>query len=446
MSDFSSYLQSTPNQPTTGFLAKNVVNPIKSAFSGGINQIEQGASQIGSGQGNPLVSGTEGALKIGAGIVGAVASPLAPVIQRPLGAAINAVGNQVSNIPAVQNFSTTPAGQTTARVAGDLSNAGAIAGGILGADKVGTAVTKSQAGASTVAGTTDNGGGGGNIWDKAKGIISGPNKADVAEQNLNNTAAQGVQSATDMANKVGGFKQSLGENFRQGAQDIEDKNPNLSLDLSQDQMSRLNTLKENKSFALPDYLKPNYTPGSLSEIEKGNSISPTQTQDLITQLNKSTFTEKASGLGVDQTKIGLTNEIKQAAQNAFGEDWKNVYSNYSKGVTAVEKLGDIVNLDKDATASDLNKSFGNVLDLAKSPQGKIILQNALNEFKNTSGIDLTNPVENMQKILDAQDALKKAQQPGMMQKIMNPTYLAHLGMRMAIYGTLGTWLRSAMKE
>lgn len=152
MTSFSSYAQNNPvadNSPGPGFFAKNVVNPIKSAFSSGINQIQQGASQIGSGQGNPIVQGTEGALKIGAGLVGAVSSPLAPVVQRPLGAAVNATGNEIAQIPAVQNFATTPAGQTTVRVAGDLSNAGAVAGGILGAGQL--------------EGPT------GNIWDKVNG-------------------------------------------------------------------------------------------------------------------------------------------------------------------------------------------------------------------------------------------------------------------------------------
>jgi hypothetical protein len=106
---------------------------ISDAFHGGIDQIKQGASQITSGQGNPIVSGVEGALKVGAGAVGAAFSPLAPLF-KPVEMGINAVANQVGNIPAVQKFAMSPAGQTTSRVAEDLTNAGAVAGGLLGTE------------------------------------------------------------------------------------------------------------------------------------------------------------------------------------------------------------------------------------------------------------------------------------------------------------------------
>lgn len=116
-------------------LPKTGVNlGISDAFHGGISQIKQGASQITSGQGNPIISGVEGALKIGAGAVGAAFSPLAPVINNTIGRATNFAADKISNSSSVRKFAQTPAGQTTSRVAEDLTNAGAVAGGLLGAE------------------------------------------------------------------------------------------------------------------------------------------------------------------------------------------------------------------------------------------------------------------------------------------------------------------------
>lgn len=416
----------TPETGVKGFIDNDIVNPVKNAFSGGINQIQQGASEIGQGEG--VLPAVGSALKIGAGIVGAASSPLAPVIQPTLGAASNAVSNKISDNPSVQKFAMSPAGQTTAKVAERVSNAGQIAGGIAGAGEV--------AGAAS------------NIWDKVYNTPSGVDAATTARD----TAAQtGVQNLQNMTETVGDYKNDLGTQFKQGAADIEKTNPNLKLNLTPEQLDALNTLKNNKSFALPDYLRPsssNFGNGNIdiAKVGEGNhsgiSLSPTQTQDLITQLNKSTFMEKSSGLSVDQSKIGLTNEIKSAANNTFGDQWKNVYSQYAKGAQAVDKISDIVNLDKNATPTDVNKSLNSVLKLSKTPEGKIILQNAVDEFKNASGIDLTNPTQAIGQILDKDTELQKAVKGGLLKQAFNPTYLAHLGIRIAAMSTIGYILRN----
>lgn len=423
MSDFSDYTANNPLPPSQnsqpGFLQKYITGPIKNAFSSGVGQIQQGASQIMSGQGNPIVQGTEGALKIGAGIVGAASSPLAPVINPTIGAGVNALGGAIGSNPSLQKFAMSPAGETTAHVAGDLTNAGTIAGGILGAGET----------ADTV----------GNIWDK---VYNSPTNLKNATIARNAAATEGVNNLNQMSEQVGQYKSDLGTNFKAGAQAIEDSNPNLKLKLSSDQMDALQTLKNNKSFSLPNYLKVGATPEDLSGIHSQGSLTPTQAQDLITQLNKSTFTDKASGLGVDQSKIGLTNEIKDAAKQQFGDEWSKVYSTYAKGANTVDSLHDIVNIKSDATPTDINKSLGSILKLHGTPEGKIILQNAVDEFKNTSGIDLTNPTQAIGKILDSEEVLKNAQKPGFLKQTFNPTYLARLGVRVVALSTIGYLLRT----
>jgi hypothetical protein len=291
-----------------------------------------------------------------------------------------------------------------------------------------------------------------------------------AETARTQAGKQGVQALQSMNDQVGGFKSKLGTDFQQGATNIEQANPGGKLNLTTQQLSNLNALKENKSFVLPKYLESDtaaidngtgkfgnvkLSPAAQAEFEAAGkstqaSLSPTQAQDLITQLNKSTFKETSAGLQVDQQRIALTNEIKSAASKAFGPEWDKVYSNYSQGINAVQKLDDIVTLDKNATASDVNSSLNSILKLGKTPEGKIILQNALDEFKITTGIDLSQPTQAIHQILDKQLALEQAQstaaKPSFAHSLIEPRYLGRrlVGGTVSI-GLLYPALRAIMK-
>ncbi len=152
---------------------------------------------------------------------------------------------------------------------------------------------------------------------------------------------------------------------------------------------------------------------NISDIGKGAeiSLSPTDTQDLITQLNKNTYTPMADGsLRINQQIVDLTNSIKQSSSDAFGKQWDSLYSRYSKGISAVKQLKDIVNLDPQATASNLNSSINNILKLTKTPEGTTILKQSIEELKNApGGIDLTNPIKAIQDIVGKQVDLEVAQ-------------------------------------
>lgn len=395
MTSLNTYLQNNPPPQTEsnapqGFISKYIGTPIKNAFSGGLNEIGSGYSETQQPTNSPLQAMgnlVKGGFHMAEGGINALASPLAPIVQPTVGAATNSISDSVSNNPGVQKFAMSPAGQKTADVASGVSTVSNIAGGVAGL----------QGGLETA----------GNIWDKAYSSPTVDTALNTATQARDVAAQTGVNNLKNMTESVGDFKTDLGNTFRQGAVNIEKTNPNLRMTLSHDQIDALNTLKNNKSFHLPDYLtskSPSFGSNiQLGDIEKGGiSLTPSQAQDLITQLNKSTFTEKASGLGVDQNKIGLTNEIKDAASKVFGDQWKQIYSDYSKGANAIEKISDIINLDKDATASDVNKSLNSILKLGRTPEGKIILQNAISEFKQVSGIDLNNPVQAIHQILDKQ--------------------------------------------
>jgi hypothetical protein len=116
---------------TPGLLAKAGA-AVKDAFKSGVGQIKQGIQQ-GQSATNPLQA-VESGITAGAGIVNTALSPLAPVFS-PVNKVTNAVADKISNVPAVQNFATSQAGQNVARGAEDIGNLATIAG--VGAGAVG---------------------------------------------------------------------------------------------------------------------------------------------------------------------------------------------------------------------------------------------------------------------------------------------------------------------
>lgn len=122
---------------------------IKNAFNSGVEQFKSGiqeanqSSDAGKSFGKGLAELGEGTLKATSGLATAITSPLAPMF-KPVEKGVNFVVDKISNVPAVQNFAQSKAGQTTERVAenvGNLANTvGAVAGiegGIKGLPKVG---------------------------------------------------------------------------------------------------------------------------------------------------------------------------------------------------------------------------------------------------------------------------------------------------------------------
>lgn len=268
------------------------------------------------------------------------------------------------------------------------------------------------------------------ISPEAEAVNDAKSNVSTAEAKMNAAAAargeaapRAVDSYEDMVQKVTGAKSKLGTDFAAGAAKIESENPNLKLTLTNDQLDQLNDLKESKTFSLPDSLDTEKNPLTgksvspafaaknqdlMSSLKNGSAaeLTPTQAQDLITQLNRGTF-NSATGQ-VNQQMVDITNAIKSSASKTFGSDWDSLYSNYGKGINAVKSLDDVTNLDRDATASDYNRNIQKIVSLSKTPEGKILLQRSLEDFKNVSGIDLTDPVSAIQDIQAKQDALDSA--------------------------------------
>lgn len=102
---------------------------ISSAFSSGVDQVKEGYNQSKKAK-NPLEL-IEGGAKQAAGVINTALSPLAPVTKY-VGKGVDYVADKISNNKAVQDFSITAAGKTTARIAEDVGNLDTIAGAVAG--------------------------------------------------------------------------------------------------------------------------------------------------------------------------------------------------------------------------------------------------------------------------------------------------------------------------
>lgn len=125
----SNQLQVSGGPGGFGSMASNYPSQVGAAFSSGVDQVKQGYQQFADSGTSPLGM-LEGAAKGGAGIVNAAYSPLAPFLS-PIGAGVNAAADKISDIPAVQSFAQTGAGQAVARGAEDVGNVSSIAMGEL---------------------------------------------------------------------------------------------------------------------------------------------------------------------------------------------------------------------------------------------------------------------------------------------------------------------------
>lgn len=102
---------------------------VKEAASAGLEKTIEGVADVAKSR-NPLTL-TEGLLKTGAGAIETVTSPLAPALA-PIGKGIEAVSEKVAEIPAVQRFADSPAGEIASRAAEDVLNLSTIGGAVLG--------------------------------------------------------------------------------------------------------------------------------------------------------------------------------------------------------------------------------------------------------------------------------------------------------------------------
>lgn len=112
---------------------------LKQSAMAGFNKIKEGGSQVDAGvkSGNPSpLPLLEGGLKIGAGAVETLFSPLTaaaqPVIQPTVGRAVEFAADKISDSPQVQQFSVSQAGEILSRITEDINNLNTMLSAVVG--------------------------------------------------------------------------------------------------------------------------------------------------------------------------------------------------------------------------------------------------------------------------------------------------------------------------
>ena len=411
---------STTNAPNYG---SQVANNIGNTFTQGaknitsdISNVPNVAKQSGGGPVADVASTLAGAGHVAGdiagtagGIIGSFISPLlSDSVKSKIGDVTSAISDKVN---AIQGM--TP---QIAKSLGDVFNTSTLLGGEAAEPVVKSGV---EAGANAV---------GDMIPDvkpsvpkldtplpEQQGVTEAQSQVSTAQQAREAAAPQAVEGVKSINKLVSGNKATLGQQFESDAVNLDKADPNTKLNLTTDQLKSLQDLKTGKNFSLPKSISDEHAlnngdlPSLSSYTDKPVSLSRTQSQDLIRELNRSTFKENADGsIAKDYSRLGITNDIKNSASSAFGKPWDDIYSKYSAGRSAIDKIDSLVNLDPKATPEDINKQLQGIIKQSATPEGRLILRQAVNEYKATNGIDLTDPVKAVQQISDKQDALDAA--------------------------------------
>ena len=174
----------------------------------------------------------------------------------------------------------------SSRVATDVGNADTVAGGVAGAMELG------------------------NTANAIKGKLTAPSELETATAQRATAAQQGVSAFNDINKQVSDYKTNLGNNFQQGAANIEKTNPGSILKVDTPTSLEISSLKNNKSFALPSGFNV-------------SNLTPTSAQDLITQLNNATFRETAAGFVGYGRRLGVTRStIREWYKYYFPEEYR----------------------------------------------------------------------------------------------------------------------------
>jgi hypothetical protein len=276
----------------------NPITDIVDAAKSGINQSADAIKESQAGR-NPIETGA----KFGAGVVNTLFSPLAPLF-KPVGQAVNAVADKISNIPAVQKFANSKAGAVTERAADLVQNLGTIAGAVAGGKKAGPAAIKTaDAAAATAKAAVDTTkSGAANVKTAAKSVLQRSPEALVTKRtaeltNLENSSAP-VRKAVATAKAKG----------------IDTKALLAQTDLLHGAVDDTGTLRtQNAIHELNDFIKPQESVISTNLAKEGVSIPVAKVRkSLTTAIDKSGL----EGDALESAYNKLEGELKGLSRRA----------------------------------------------------------------------------------------------------------------------------------
>lgn len=202
-----------PNIPKSS--SSSIGGDISSSFNSGVDQIKKGFNQASfDNQNNTPLTAIEGGLNIAAGSINAAFSPLAPLL-KPINKAVESVvkpvSDKISDIPAIQKFATSKAGQNVERAAEDIANIATIAGTVAGGKQGGKVLDKTIStiddAAENLTKVTSN------IKEKVSNFsekITQPDVSEATKVSLNPTEAL-KNTGQDIKVSVGGKLKNLSE-------------------------------------------------------------------------------------------------------------------------------------------------------------------------------------------------------------------------------------------
>lgn len=429
-----------------GQLAGNIIAPMLGASKEGIQRANEQSVDLPLGLGTvePQKGGMAGAKQIG-GQALKTASYLIPGAEAE-GVAGHGIGSgaleglkigaQAGALGGAGN-SLEQGGNTSDVIGSGLKGGfeGAIAGGVIG-------------GATGLAG---------NIWEQVHAPSYENNLAGATQSNLEagDNAATSIQNASDIQAKA---KSNLSKNFAEVPNVISQADPTAKTTLPSDFIKQLQDLSDTKKFVLPSSIKD-----ASGNVFK--DLTPQQTQELTTQLNRLTYQAKAFGdLSINQQSVDLANQLKNYAQSGLGHVtdnlgnsvWSKGYEDYARGSNAMDALSNLIPTKRVSgemlDPTDVNSSVNKMMKMMETPQGVSTLARANEEYKAVTGLDILNdPMGAINHLLDSNKGLLGATKGSYMKQVVeaikSPNMVARRGIWPLITGVIGiATIASAFKK
>ena len=366
----------------------NTSNSIVEAAKSGIEQTKSGYKDAVKAK-NPLDL-VSNSVKAGAGVVNTALSPLAP-ITKPIGDAVNALSNKISDIPAVQEFAKSKFGENTSKITDFLNNLNTIAGAVAG-------VKASPELATKVVDTAKKG------IDTVKNAVKTPPLApEVIQANLEKSGIKDTTPSYD--------KSLIGE-------------PNIK-NADGTITPRLKSIDKNGNpFAVPEVTSTPMEIAAGKELSKVEGYNPK-----ATTLSKYNFSTKAIADKSNSYRASLANEkvivpkkemvslikksVNEASQNSLLiQKTDPIVKNYIRVATRASQTvdGTLAGMDKlrlalDQAYDDAGGKYGNNkgLDQIHRAARNAITKDMIAKAKTT---EVKASLKQMENLYNASDVLK----------------------------------------
>jgi hypothetical protein len=209
-------------------------------------------------------------------------------------------------------------------------------------------------------------------------------------------ASDALSNFTAGLGKASNLRNTLGQEMADLSGALTEQFPDATINLNTKQVQAIQQAAQKAAISLPDFMdvagtatigKDDVT-AELGSKLPGLDLTIEQAQQLGTSLNQAYekgYVESVYGDLRDTVRTQLND-----SHAGLGTVYDQMYETASKGYTALETLDDIFNSkNRSPNASDISNSIGKIQKLSSDPQSQKILQTVLQNFKDTTGVDLT---------------------------------------------------------